>query len=72
MKRDPGQDLLNACQEAKARGADFPTVWSSVLRPNRLVRGQPRQAITDGRPTLIVDLVTGQSIVHADGSYRLS
>jgi hypothetical protein len=66
--------LLQRCASAARDGADFPTVWDSILRRHRLVTGPPVQAIRDGHPRLEIPLMTGQSIVFdsSSGEYSIA
>jgi hypothetical protein len=61
-------DLVCACLVAKARGADFPTIWTSILKAHPLVAGIPVQTITEARAQLEIRLVTGQRLVY-DSTY---
>jgi len=63
--------LVERCVAAKRDGADFPTVWNTILRHNRLVAGQPVQAMEAGEPFLTVLLITNQRLVHRGGSFSL-
>jgi hypothetical protein len=56
-------NLIERCIAARNGGADFPTVWLTVLRPDPLVRGIPRQTINDGRVQLEIRLLTGQRFI---------
>src|SRR5262249_6318403 len=44
-------------------GADFSTIWSSILENHPLVTGLSRQSIKAGRITIEVPLITGQRLV---------
>ena len=57
-------DLVERCIAARNGGADFPTVWESVLRRHPLVNGIPTQTINDGRTQLEIHLMTGQRLIH--------
>ena len=52
-------------------GADFPTVWNTILKTNRLVLGIPIQALQDGRPVLKIRLTTKKHIVHGPDGYAV-
>jgi hypothetical protein len=71
---DPGEELLKLCQARQLEGADLPTVWTSVLRNNRLVTGKPRSRTqADGSIVLEITLATGQRLIcRADGSWALA
>ena len=57
-------DLLRKCLAARTEGADFPTVWQTVLRGDPLVAGIPRQTITEDRAQLEIPLVTGHQLIY--------
>jgi hypothetical protein len=64
-------DLVEKCAAARASGADFPTVWNTILRGKTLVAGIPVQAIRDGQPVLKVRLITNQYIVYGPDGYSI-
>lgn len=63
--------LLQQCVAARRSGADFPTVWNTILRNHPFVAGQPVQAIEDGAPVLKVPLVTGHHLVFGPDGYSI-
>ena len=65
-------DLLGQCNEAIRTGADFPTVWQTILRRSELVVGMPVQRMSSNRAQLQVRLFTGQSLVFDSTSKRFS
>jgi hypothetical protein len=65
-------DLLQTCIAAKRDGADFPTVWQTILRGHPLVIGPPVSRLDDGAAVLEVSLINGQRIVHDQVGYRLA
>jgi hypothetical protein len=56
--------------QAVGRGADFPTVWQTVLKGHRLVAGIPRQRLAGVRALLEVPLITGHCVVY-DGEAKV-
>lgn len=61
-------ELLQSCIRERDRGADFPTIWRTVLRPNSLVIGLPGHEVVDGEACIVVNLTTGrQLLVRAHG-----
>ena len=56
-------NLVERCIAARNGGADFPTVWQTVLRRDPLVGGIPMQTINDGRVQLEIRLLTGQRFI---------
>jgi hypothetical protein len=67
-------DQVRACLVAKAGGADFPTVWRSILKAHPLVLGIPVQTITEARAQLEIALVSGDRLVYdsAHDDYTLT
>ncbi len=67
-------DLLKRCIAARDSGADFPTIYDTIIRrADRLGPGLPTHR-TDGRETwLQVRLVTGHCLIYQSGTneYRL-
>ena len=64
-------ELVEKCIAASFEGADFSTVWNTILKKSRLVAGMPVQALKDGKPVLTVRLTTNQTIVYGPGGYSL-
>jgi hypothetical protein len=71
MLLDAVDHLVERCIAARFDGADFPTVWNTILKKSRLIAGTPVQALRDGEPVLTVRLTTNQHIVYGDGGYSL-
>jgi hypothetical protein len=63
--------LVEKCVGAKFGGADFPTVWTTILKNNRLVAGRPVQAMEGGEPVLKIRLITNQRLVYGGGRFSL-
>jgi hypothetical protein len=66
--------LTAACLAAASTGADFPTVWRTVLKGHAAVTGRPVQRL-DGTSTFLeIPLITGERIVFGPGpkDYALS
>jgi hypothetical protein len=64
--------LIENCVGAAREGADFPSVWQSVLRHHSLVVGPPVQGIEQGRVFLKIPLITGQWLVFDSASKKFS
>ena len=64
-------ELVERCIAVRNAGADFPTVWDTVLRRHPLVNGIPAQTINDGRIQLEIRLITGQRLIHDFRNQRL-
>lgn len=65
-------ELLRACEAAREEGADFPTVWDSILRRHPMVIGPPVQRIKGGEAMLEIPLITGQRLVHGAHGYAVA
>jgi len=46
-----------------AKGNDFTTVWSTLLRGHILVEGIPREKLERNRRLLNIPLITGEQLV---------
>jgi hypothetical protein len=64
--------LLRSCNDALRNGADFPTVWQTIMRPHWLVRGLPEQHLDGDRSLLRIRLATGQSLMFDSAAKRFS
>jgi hypothetical protein len=62
-------DLARKCSLAAAHGADFPSVWNSVLKPHPTVAGLPMQRIEGSRSFLDIPLMSGHRLVF-DGERK--
>ena len=69
MPDTTSSDLVQKCMQACQGGADFPTVWHTVLKGSALVTGIPRQRFEGTRSLLDVPLITGHCLVY-DGDSR--
>lgn len=67
----PVDRLVEQCIAAQFDGADFPTIWKTILRKNSLVAGTPVQMLIDGHPGLSVRLTTNQQLVFGPGGWSL-
>ncbi|MFI4994868.1 MAG: hypothetical protein ACHQAQ_03680 [Hyphomicrobiales bacterium] len=65
---DTSNDLMLKCVAATRDGADFPTVWDTVLRPHALVLGPPIQTYRNDLPHLEIQLISGQRLVYNSSS----
>jgi hypothetical protein len=61
--------LLARCTQAGDGGADFPTVWHTVLKGHPLVAGIPSQRLDGARVLLDIPLITRQTLIY-DGDCR--
>lgn len=57
-------DLALSCMVAAHAGADFQTIWDTVLRRNALVAGPPIQTFGDKLPQLEIRLINGQRLIY--------
>lgn len=55
--------LLEHCNGLLDDGADFPTIWYSVLKAHPLVASVPIQGLRGGKPALCIRLATAQSLL---------
>jgi hypothetical protein len=65
------EQLLKRCVAAKADGADFPTIWNTILKGNALVIGHPVQGLENGVPVLRIRLLNNQHLVHGPDGFSL-
>jgi hypothetical protein len=72
MVDETAEELVQRCMRATGEGADFPTVWETVLRGHALVVGPPLQAVEGGRACLKILIITGQWLVFDSGSREFS
>jgi len=61
------EQLVAACVAAAEKGADFPTVWRTVLKRHLFVTGLPMQRMIGERALLEVHLISGERIVVGPG-----
>ena len=64
-------DLLRQCEEAHARGCDFPTIWRTVLKHHPLVIGLPGHEIQGGEALIVVRLLTGQKLSSSTRGFQI-
>jgi hypothetical protein len=57
-------ELVRKCAQALGQGADFPTIWHTVLKGHELVGGIPRQRFEGSRSLLEIPLVNGYCVVY--------
>ena len=62
---------MKRCASAKAEGADFPTIWNTILKGNTLVIGHPEQALENGAPVLRIRLINNQHLVYGPDGFSL-
>lgn len=56
------RELLEACNQARRDGADFPSIWWQIQEPHPLVLGIPTQTMDNDGPALDICLQTGQRL----------
>lgn len=64
--------LVEECNVARRSGADFPTVWASLLKEHTYIAGAPRQHLAGSRPVLTVPLITGQDLIFDGEVFSLA
>jgi hypothetical protein len=69
--QESAQELLARCNNARAAGTNFPTIWLEMLRRHPLVAGQPVQVAVGSEPLLEIALMTQQSLVFLGGRFYL-
>lgn len=65
-------ELSKACTAAARQGADFPTIWETLLRKHTLVVGPPVQTFEDEQPHLDVRLSNGFCLRYSSGTNDFS
>ena len=65
---DAARELLGKCAEAMRQGADFPTVWNTVIKGDPSVMGPPVQHLDGDRLQLRVRLISGERLVFDSGA----
>lgn len=58
MSSERANDLARLCTDAVHEGADFPTIWSTLLKGHPLVEGIPQQRLEGGRSLLEIPMIT--------------
>ena len=61
------EQLVAACVAAADKGADFPTVWQTILKRHLFVTGLPTQRMVGERALLEVHLISGERILVGPG-----
>jgi hypothetical protein len=64
-------DILQQCVTARQEGADFPTIWNTILKRHPLVSGPPVQAMHEGQARLEIMLITGQRLIFDRAMFSL-
>jgi hypothetical protein len=66
---ETANELALKCTAIARTGADFPTVWDTVLKGHALVAGSPIQILDDQmRPQLEIGLINGQRLIYNSAS----
>jgi hypothetical protein len=63
MADKTADELVRKCVSTMREGADFPTLWQTMLSHHPLVAGPPIQGVESGRVCLRIPLVTSQWLV---------
>lgn len=64
-------NLLSECEEARAAGRDFPTIWNTLLKRHPLVRGIPGCEVRGGEAFIVVQLLSGQKLASSMRGFSL-
>ena len=67
---DTATDLVRFCVAARRAGADFPTIWHTLLKGHPLVAGIPIQSFDGTRSMLEIPLITGHRITYAPDAFE--
>ncbi len=69
---ETARELLGKCVEAMRQGADFPTVWNTLIKGHPSVMGPPVQHLEGDRLQLRVALISGERLVFDSGAKEFS
>jgi hypothetical protein len=69
---DAARELLAKCVEARRQGADFPTIWNTIIKSHPSVMGPPVQHLDGDRAQLRVRLISGERLVFDSGAKEFS
>jgi hypothetical protein len=72
MSSERANDLARLCTDAVHEGADFPAVWSKLLKGHPLIEGIPQQRLEGDRSLLDIPLITGERLVFDDDGKKFS
>ena len=70
-KNDRVSDLLSRCVAAREGGANFPSIWNTILKGHPLVFGPPVQAMREGQARREIKLITGQRLIFDHAVFSL-
>lgn len=63
--------LVRECNFTRSKGADFPTIWQTMLKMHPYVAGPPVQDWDEQGPILKVPLITGRHLIFGASGFRL-
>lgn len=64
-------ELLARCEQARAAGGDFPTIWHTILSKHPLVSELPRHEMRDGETVILVRLLNRRSLLSSRSRFWL-
>jgi len=64
--------LLRECNLERHKGADFPTIWTTILKGHPYVAGLPEQGKDAAGPLLLIPLITGQQLIFDGSAFSLT
>ncbi|MDX8449476.1 hypothetical protein [Mesorhizobium captivum] len=67
---DNVEKLVRECNQSRSKGADFPTIWQTMLKGHSYVSGKPVQDRDEHGPLLSIPLITGRHILFGGSGFR--
>ncbi|TIU01403.1 MAG: hypothetical protein E5W55_00445 [Mesorhizobium sp.] len=64
------EKLVRECNQSRSKGADFPTIWQTMLKGHSYVSGPPVQDRDEHGPLLSIPLITGRHILFGGSGFR--
>jgi nucleoside permease NupC len=64
--------LVRACNSERDKRTDFPTIWTTILKPHPFVVGLPVQERSESGPVLRIPLLTGRFLVFDGSAFSLA
>jgi hypothetical protein len=61
---------VRECNQSRSEGADFPTIWRTMLKGHSYVSGPPVQDRDQHGPLLSIPLITGRHILFGCSGFR--
>ena len=64
--------LVRDCNDERAKRTDFPTIWTTILKPHPYVAGLPVLESGVSGPRLKIPLLTGRFLVFDGSSFSVA